>query len=57
VIFMKENLFEVKDVELVHIILNKYINILVNGNKIVLMVKENFIKINRFFFKAFFRKV
>lgn len=56
VMFIKENLIKVKDVETEFISLIKYINILVNGNITVFGDRANFIKIMKRFFKDFLKK-
>lgn len=56
VMFMKENLIKVKDVETGFISLIKYINILANGNITVFGDRANFIKIMKHFFKDFLKR-
>jgi hypothetical protein len=55
-IFMKDNLLKAKDVDMVHIILIKYINMSVNGNIIVFMVKVDFQKMVQYFLKECLKK-
>jgi|JI7StandDraft_1071085.scaffolds.fasta_scaffold164967_3 NADH:ubiquinone oxidoreductase subunit F (NADH-binding) len=56
VMFIKENLIKVKDVEMEFMSLIKYINILGNGNITVFGDRANFIKIMKHFFKDYFKK-
>jgi hypothetical protein len=54
-IFIKANSIIVKDKDMVHTFLIKFINMKVNGKIIILMVKEKYIEINNYFFKDSFK--